>query len=259
MITLTIMVPGQVPVHVNIIDSRTSIAQSVSDCRLENYVPSLSIPPKLREGLAALGSLSDDCYTTFFKALKEAAPADTAKDLAARIENEFPESSKSKIESIIRAVNVSQSVQKSAHVEPEEFASDAWEGLKEDAPKLVAGIDREKFKARLSALVSETDIQLTTSKIKELRGETERHMCGARIITDIRPAFFHDATKPPKAMTIMHTLQIQYHDDSAKHHEFYVSVNENDLGILKEAIDRALSKEKTLKEMFGGAQFQIFE
>lgn len=247
-------VPGKIE-----IDMPSLIYHSLPIGELEKSVPSLTIPTRLRAGLAALGSLSSDCYETLFKALKDADPADTAKALAARIENKFPESSRSSIEKIIVAINSSQSVQRSAHVDAEEFVSDAWEALKEDSPKLLEGIDRETFQSRLGALINETDIQLTTSKIRQLRTEVERSMCGARIITDVRPAFMHDATRPPKAATILHTLQIRFHDDGDKHREFYVAVDDNDLNILKEAIERAIAKEKTLKELFGGTQLQFFE
>ncbi len=219
----------------------------------------LSVPPRLRDGLASLGALSDECYAAFLDELRDAGSADTVQALASRIENQFPESSRASIEKIITAVDISQSVQKASHVEPSEFASDAWEALKQDAPELIAGLDREKFQARLSALISETDIQLTTSKVKELRAEVERHMCGARIISDVRPVFSQDASKPPKAMTIMHTMQIQFHDDTFAHHEFYVSVSREQLTRINEAVERAILKESTLKSMFDSKEFQIFE
>lgn len=249
----------KVSVEISSIDKAERVNQSDAVPDLEISLPTLSIPQRIRDGLVALGNLSDECFQSLFTALKEAAPADTAKDLASRIESKFPDSSRKSIERIISAITSSQNVQKSSHVDPEEFTADVVDALSQDSAEAMRGVDSARFAKRLLSLVGETDIQLTTSKINQLKHAVERAMCGAKIITDVRPAFASDASKPPRGMTIVHTLQIRYHDDSGKHREFYVSLDDNDLKSLGEAVERAKKKKETLKGMLSGSDFQVFD
>jgi hypothetical protein len=252
--------PGSIPHHPSSqLTSSGHPAQSGCVRRTERRLPNLSIPQRIRDGLVALGTLPEDCFQSLFKSLKEALPADTAKDLASRIESEFPDSSRKSIERIISAIASAQNVQKTSHVDVEEFTKDVLESLGQDSLEAMKGIDSARFAERLRSVVSETDIQLTTSKINQLKHATQRAMCGAKIITDVRPAFAHDASKPPRAMTVVHTLQLRYHDDAGNHREFYVSLDDNDLRQLGEAVERAKTKKETLKGMLGGANFQVLD
>lgn len=219
----------------------------------------LSIPERHRVGAATVGSFSEEAFGKLIETLKTASPSDTAEDLVAQIEKEVPSSSGLPVEKMIAALTSMQAVQHSSHVEPARFASDVWDALSEDSPERVKDIDPEILKSRIIKFISETDVQLTSVKIDRLRNEVERSFCGARILTDIRAAFLDDASKRPPAMTILHTLEIRYHDDSGKHREFYVSVDDNDLLILKDAINRAEQKRETLRELLTNADFKLYE
>ena len=81
--------------------------------------------------------------------------------------------------------------------------------------------------------------------------------CSARVLTDIRTAFGYD-TKKRSALTIMHTLEIKYHDDTGKLREFYVAVDNDDLIELKEAINRAFDKNATLIDLLEKAEFDLY-
>ena len=222
-------------------------------------MPSLTIPERYQTGLMAIASLPDASFICLLKALTNAGPAETADELANRIEGQIPESGRTNLANMISAIAASQEVQRSAHVNPAKFASDTWTALSEDSPDLMRDIDSETMKSRISSLVAQTDIHLTAVKIRGLLSEVERAFCGARIMTDIRAAFEDDASKPPPGVTILHTLEIKYHDDLGQHREFYVALDDNDLAILKEAVERAEKKKKTLELILNKADLKVFD
>jgi ribosomal protein L17 len=133
--------------------------------------------------------------------------------------------------------------------------ADLWDSLVEDED--ADELKEEIFKGRMTSLLNETAIHLTSVKVAELRREIERMFCSARVLTDIRTAFGYDAKKRP-ALTIMHTLEIKYHDDTGKLREFYVAVDDDDLTILKEAINRAFEKKATLVDLLEKSEFDLY-
>lgn len=223
----------------------------------ENNLPGLFIPEQFRAGVASIGTLTDVQFSELLAALKKSLPADTAKDLTTKLASDVPSISARELEDIVGALASMQGVQKTAHVDAPRFASDLWDSLDEDGEESEE-IDEEIFKSRMNALLNETSIHLTSIKIAELRREIERMFCSARILTDIRTAFGYDAKKRP-ALTVMHTLEIKYHDDTGKLREFYVSIDDSDLTILKEAIDRAFEKKATLVDLLEKAKFDLYE
>ena len=224
----------------------------------ENTLPSLTIPPRYRNGVAQIGNLSDASFSDLVAALKKFPEADTSELLAEKIANDVSSINKETAGEIISALAAMQGIRSGACVEPARFAADLWEAINEDSPDLAADLDEETFEERARLLLSETIIHLPGAKAAEVRREVERSFCAARILTDVRPAFAEDATKRP-AMTIMHTLEIAFHDDIGRHREFYVSVDKENLNTLKRAVERAIVKEKTLHKFLHKADFDIYE
>lgn len=222
-------------------------------------MPRLSIPERFRAGLAALAALPDEQFLDLLRLIDKGASADTAAALASRFTEEAPSLGRPDLPKIIEAVESIQGVQHYAHVSPETFASDISSGLLEDAPNAAKSIDAEAFKQRVFKIVKAKPIVLTRGKIDELRTEAERGFCKARILTDVRAAFSDDPSIPPDAMTVMHTLRIRYHDDTSRHREFFVSLDDDDLASLKKAIERAQIKKKTLEALLAKANCRLFE
>lgn len=106
--------------------------------------------------------------------------------------------------------------------------------------------DREAFKIKLRILL-DADLFAIVAKVDELRTENERIFCHARIVTDLRPVFAKDIEKGPVAMLIEHHLKIAFHEAGRKNdHEFFISLDAEDLQELRQLIDRAEQKAKTL-------------
>jgi hypothetical protein len=209
--------------------------------------------------VAALAVLPENAFVDFLDLLQKGASAENQKALAAQFESLAPSLRNSSLPEIIFAVASLQSVQANAHVPPETFASDIWDSLITDAPQLITGIEGETLKSRVSLVVEAKAIHLISSKIADLRTEVERSFCKARIFTDVRTAFGEDPEQPPSAMTILHNLQITYHDEAGRHKEFYVTLDDDELSDLKEVIERAEKKKRTLEELLAKANCRLFE
>ena len=64
-------------------------------------------------------------------------------------------------------------------------------------------------------------------------------------MTDARPVFAVDASGPPEAFVVSHTLKFDIHEEG-EDREWFVALNSADLVALKNVIDRALEKQSSL-------------
>jgi hypothetical protein len=112
------------------------------------------------------------------------------------------------------------------------------------------------FKRRLSDLLS-TDVFSIGAKALVLSREQERTFCRARIITDIRPVFGADVTQQPKAAVLIHTFRISYHEGNLLR-DFYVLLDSEDIEALRELLDRADAKAKSLESVIKAANVTSF-
>ncbi len=109
------------------------------------------------------------------------------------------------------------------------------------------------FEQRLAKLLTIESVSLA-SKAASLKAEYERRFCSARMLTDARPIYGVDPSKPPAAGMIMHTLRISYHDDTSAIREFYVALDNDDVATLRTILDRADVKAKSLGSVLAAAK-----
>jgi hypothetical protein len=112
------------------------------------------------------------------------------------------------------------------------------------------------FEQRLERLLAITPLAVA-SKATILKSEYERRFCTARILTDARPIYTDGPVAPPSAMMIMHTLRATFHDDTGELREVYITMDDNDLSTLRELIDRADEKTKSLRSTFATANIVV--
>lgn len=223
-------------------------------------MPRLAIPERYRAGVAGLGSMAEGAFSAFLTALETGLSADNSSDLAAMLVNEGGQLSEiPDLDKIIDAAASMQGVYQESHVPLGTFGKDVADALSVFAPALAKKIDSATLSQRVVKIAEAKRLDLTEEKIISLGAEVERQYCCSRILTDVRAAFSDDASVLPKAMTILHTLRIGYLDDTSEHREFYLSVDNDDLLALKESIDRALTKSKTLEALLAKADCRLFE
>lgn len=245
---LTIVLTESMPVHLLFIPGV---------CRA---LLQLSIPVRHRDGVAGLAAMPNDAFTDFSGAIEKGLSADSASDLAAQLVKVYPSlREQTGLENIIAAIASMLGIYNDAHVSPVIFAKDVADALAADAPILAKKVDLKVLSERIARIANGKRIEITEEKIRSIQVEVERQYCCGRILTDVRAAFADDPSVPPTAMTILHTLRIGYFDDSAEHREFYLALDNDDLSKLRELIDRALIKSKTLEALLAKAECRLFE
>ncbi|HKZ74524.1 MAG TPA: hypothetical protein VJ011_10700 [Steroidobacteraceae bacterium] len=105
-----------------------------------------------------------------------------------------------------------------------------------------------KFTQQLAQLLSLDESLGIAAKASFLTWQQPRHLHRARVLTDARPVFGADPSNMPAAFVITHTLQLEFHENG-EDQEWFVAVDANDLRSLKDAAERALKKEATLRNL----------
>jgi hypothetical protein len=220
----------------------------------------LTIPERYRSGVARLAAMSDEAFNALLKASKSGVAADNASKLVPKLaEKSEALREQSDLSKIVGAAASMQSIFQSTSVSPKQFAQDVVEALADDAPTLAKKTNSKVLSARIIKIVEGKQIDLTDQKIRSLKLEVERAFCCVRILTDVRAAFTADPTVPPAGMMILNTLRIGYLDDQHEHREFYLAMDSDDLSKLRNAINRALMKSKTLEALLAKADCRLFE
>lgn len=104
------------------------------------------------------------------------------------------------------------------------------------------------FAARLRRLL-ELEPVVLAARALNLVTEFDRVYHGARIMTDIRPVFGHDAHTGAKAAAIVATLKIEAHEGGGDVRPYYFALDHTDLVELQGLVDRALVKTAELKRL----------
>jgi hypothetical protein len=140
-------------------------------------------------------------------------------------------------------------------VPPEEFISDIIEALRAKREwRDVIGLPQ--FRNRLEQLFEIEGLNIA-SKAFVLQLEYECRFHDARILTDARPVFGADVSEAPKAAILTHLLKLRYHDSSDDIKEIYIAMDSIDIAVLRDVLERARQKEKTLTAYFDEAKLRI--
>lgn len=129
-----------------------------------------------------------------------------------------------------------------------EEVCDAMERLDGDLqlPHSERGIVASKLLSLLNA-----EVFAVVTKAADLETEDERLFCQARILTDLRPVFGSEVSDGPQAVIVLHTLKVEFHEqgDLKNHREFYLRLDADDLKALREVVERAEKKARTLSSV----------
>ena len=107
------------------------------------------------------------------------------------------------------------------------------------------------------ALSSDSAVSLTF-KALDLLNDHQRTYWYSRILTDLRPIFRAEVTEPPAAMVVVHTLKLGYRDGDATR-ELFVAMDSFDVRGLIATLERAISKEESLRALAEQRQLTLLE
>lgn len=121
----------------------------------------------------------------------------------------------------------------------------------------IAPESRALLAERLERLLS-TRALVLLAKAADVVMSHERVFHTVRIFTDIRPIFGSDPSERPVSGTIKHVLRLDYFGDNNQDHSTYITLTDQDLGRLKEEVDRAATKSASLADMLKEAGLTLY-
>jgi len=219
----------------------------------------LRIPKPHQAGLAKIIALDDEAMSELYAALESTGPALFRQELAEKLGAKMSRIPPEDLQKILRSLIGIHQGRGAASASAPEFAEEicrAVEDSKTESLKLPPE-RREAFKQRVIKLLGYENSLGTTSKALDVMTEHERILCGARVITDVRSVFADPAEKPTAAV-IVHMLKISYHQDG-EHKDFYVALDSIDIRKLKEILQRAELKARSLSAVLAGTGISILD
>jgi hypothetical protein len=118
--------------------------------------------------------------------------------------------------------------------------------------------ERAIFEPRLARVLGLEPLT-NLAKAANLISESDKLYGEGRIITDIRPVFPPtDPSRRPSGALILHTLKIDYYKDEEFASGYFV-LDDVDLQMLRKAVDRALEKSKSLRELLLSVDLAVMQ
>ena len=227
-------------------------------CR-SRIMASLRIPEDAFPSLVSIVSFDEDSFGALIKAIKESKPSLTHMKFISLLSSKLPkaqlEATKEIFESLFGLFDIKQS-ESISESKLSEFVLESALKSEEYGPKFT-GENGNILKKRLTELLSLDNPLGITSKALDVLTDNERIFCEARILSDIRPVFTGNLDYPSGAVTI-HNLKISFHkgDESP---DIYFALDDTDLEILKDTIERAQNKSKALDSILKKANIPRIE
>ncbi|MEJ7786794.1 MAG: hypothetical protein WKF96_18485 [Solirubrobacteraceae bacterium] len=111
--------------------------------------------------------------------------------------------------------------------------------------------ERDELDQRLSRLL-ELEALSSIGKADDIITDHEHVFRGVRILTDVRPVFGGDISAPPEAAVLVAMLRID-HQTNGRRKSMYFALDQKDLAALKQVVDRAITKTRSLEEFLSTA------
>jgi hypothetical protein len=200
-----------------------------------------TIPQEEQEGLILLANLPENQVEQLQRALTVAPVVvnrDTFLKGVSRVEG-LSSVDQDKITSALAYLN---GYLVAGNIDLEEFIKDVGSSLAEEN---VSGDVVRKIENALPRLLDIDTIRLR-AKAVDLQVDHAKAFQSVRILTDVRPVFAPKSTSEVKGALIFHSLKIDYFCDTETS-EIFISLDDHDLALLRQAIDRAEAKARTLR------------
>ena len=212
-------------------------------------MPRLTIPEPFRPAIAKLAALSEEDIQGLADALRRSSPVLNPAALLEGIAQDAKGISEKDLKEILTALIALYDVRTTHNIPLAQFVADLCEVMQRS--KMLSAADCDGLKPRLSVLLELESLRIA-AKAAAVQREQQRLFVDARVLTDIRPIFADD-TEPPLAAVLNHSLKLSYFEDGETH-DFFVVLDDEDLGKLQKTITRAQSKSKALGPVLARAQ-----
>lgn len=197
--------------------------------------------------------LDDELAGEFLAGLGEETIVPDDPELASKLASKIPTVAEDEIDGVLKVL-VSLHLLRARYDYPPvaNFAEDVCQAMDQsDAQELrFHGGERDRFKGRLIELLKVDSVSVG-AKALDIEHENERIFSNARIVTEVRPIFGADLGDRPKGAVVVHMLRITYSERNRRREnqrkDLFIALDADDIETLSGLLDRAKSKDKTLR------------
>jgi hypothetical protein len=207
----------------------------------------LRIPQGAQQSLILLTNLSEHSMRSLKEGFKKSSPTLSVDDLAKAISPEVGLEIE-QVKNLIRVLGSLFSVRVENNFSYEQFTNELSDAIKEtDNQQLKLPPERlNRLLEDIKELLSNEDVLGVSGRALGVMHEHEHVWRSSRVLTDLRPVFASDPSRPPSAFVLIHNLRITY-VEGGRSSEFFVALDSSDLRKLQETLERAVKKETSLK------------
>lgn len=137
------------------------------------------------------------------------------------------------------------------------FVNEVLRSMERATPPIdLSGDRRSRAKDRITKLLALEPLSAATKAI-HLQHDFERILTHSRLLTDARPVYGQDPAARPLAIIITHTLKLTYSKSDETTTDLYLALDSQDIADLKQVLNRAETKAKSLAKTFVTADIPI--
>jgi len=219
----------------------------------------LELPKEDASSITAMQALSHATMEKFISALAAAPLISNPHEMATHVAKRVSSIPKDQLTRVLDTIYTLYHIRELAGVEHSQFLDDLMEAIQNNPTLQLSQKETPKLRFLLERTMNIDSLNMV-AKAGRLQRDVEHLYCAAKILSDVRPVFGSDPAVRPVGAVLTHTLKIRYHEgDLRDHREFYVVLDSNDLDELRDIIQRAQTKDKSLRELLKSAQLPTLD
>jgi hypothetical protein len=225
-------------------------------------VVKLIVPPGQEPALASFLSYSEDEANAFLDAVERVRPTGVLASFARQVAK-ATRLSENDVRGVVGMLAGLYASRELLDVSVELFVSAvcrAMEAVENESLRPVNG-DWEPFTARLTrALSMHKTIGAAAKAASLVYGQRPLVLQAARILTDLRPVFPSGTAETPVALTVIHTLKLEYYDTATSMpDQLFLAVDLSDIRNLASTLERAMEKDKSLRAIVNEGKVPLLD
>jgi len=204
----------------------------------------LNLPTELQIGVERMARLSDKNRSTLAQAIQQVQPALGEAALAEQIPPVAETMDEEDVRLMVWTLLQLSTGSDAMGMSPNRFAELVVDSLE------VSEDDKPDGFARWLGGVLESRAVVLSAKAMNVFLDHDHTFSQARILTDVRAVWKDGADSDPEVGVIYHLLKLIYRE--GRHtQQIFLAMDSNDLQLLKDAVERAQTKERTLQHWLG--------
>ncbi len=217
----------------------------------------LRVPQEQFGALAEFVKLPPETLSAFLKLLREARPTLEIDDLVSTVAASTA-LERRKVTDIFQMLSGLYAARENLGLDVDDFIKEVRSAIEESGNPDTQPSDWQRVEeAFRHALSADTALSISAKAVGILTDHPQVYWY-SRVLTDLRPVFRTDLSESPPAMVVVHNLKIAYRT-SGGYREFFVALDTLDVEALRDVLDRALEKERSLRTIAEKSNLNLLE